>query len=86
MANSLMNILGNFTGGGSGNIMMQAVGAFMRGESPMEFMRGLARTRPELQGMDFSDINAAAQKVCREHNVDPQKLTKEVTQYIQNMK
>ena len=86
MANSLMNILGSFAGGGSGNIMMQAVGAFMRGESPMDFMRNLARTRPELQGMDFSDINAAAQKLCRERGVDPQKLTQEVTQYIQNMK
>ena len=86
MANSLMNILGSFAGGGSGNIMMQAVGAFMRGESPMDFMRSLARTRPELQGMDFSDLNAAAQKLCRERGVDPQKLTQEVTQYIQNMK
>ena len=86
MANSLMNILGGLTGGGSGSIMMQAVGAFMRGESPMEFMRGLARTRPELQGMDFSDINAAAQKLCKERGMDPQKLTQEVTQFMKNMK
>lgn len=85
MANPLMSIFGSITGG-SGNIMMQAVGAFMRGESPQDFMRNLARTQPELQSLDLSDINAAAQKVCRERGVDPKKLTQEVTQYISSMK
>ena len=84
MANPLMNILSGF-GGGSGNLFMQAVGAMFRGESPQDFMRSLANTRPELRGMDLTDINATAQKVCREHGVDAQKLTAEITEKISTM-
>ena len=76
MANSLMSILGNF--GGSSSIMMQAVGAFMRGESPQAFMQNLARTNPNLRGLDFTDINATAQKVCQEHGVDANKLAADI--------
>ena len=76
MANSLMSILGNF--GGGSNIMMQAVCAFMRGESPQAFLQNLARTNPNLQGLDFTNINATAQKVCQEHGVDANKLAAEI--------
>jgi len=87
MANSLMNILGGFTGGsGAGNIMMQAVGAFMRGEDPKTFIQNLARTNPALQGLDLNNINATAQKVCADHGVDANKLTAEIKQNIAGMK
>lgn len=85
MPNPLMSILGGF-GGSNSNIFMQAIGAMMRGESPKDFMMALARTRPELQGLDLNDINATAQKVCQEHGVDSQKLTAEITQTIATMK
>ena len=85
MANSLMSFLGGMTGG-SGSIMMQAVGAFMRGEDPKTFMMNLARTNPALQGLDLNNINATAQKVCRDHGVDPNKLTEEIKQSVANMK
>ena len=85
MANSLMSFLGGMTGG-SGSIMMQAVGAFMRGEDPKTFMMNLARTNPALQGLDLNNINATAQKVCRDHGVDPNKLTDEIKQSVANMK
>ena len=78
MANPLMG----FFGGGNGSLMMQAVGAMMRGESPQQFMQNLANTRPELQGLDLTNINATAQKVCRDHGVDADKLTAEITQAI----
>ena len=80
MANPLMNILG-----GNGNLMMQAFGAMMRGESPRDFMRNLANSRPELRGLDLTDIKSTAQKVCREHGVDAEKLTSEITQKISSM-
>lgn len=85
MANPLMNIFGGLTGG-AGSIMMQAVGAFMRGESPQAFMQNLANTNPALRGLDLTDINATAQKVCKEHGVDPNKLTAEIKQSIAGMK
>ena len=84
MANSLMSILGGITGGN--NIMMQAVGAFMRGESPQTFMQNLARTNPNLRGLDLTNINATAQKVCQEHGVDAEKLTAEITQSVAGLK
>ena len=83
MANSLMNLLGGMTGGSGGNsILMQAIGAFMRGDSPKDFMRSLANTNPKLRGLDLSDINATAQRVCQEHGVDPDKLTEEIKKTI----
>ena len=83
MANSLMSILGGFAGGsGNGSIMLQAFGAMMRGESPQTFMQNLARTRPELQGMDLTDINGAAHKLCQERGIDEGKLTAEIKQAI----
>ena len=80
MANSLMSILGNMTGGNG--IFMQAVGAFMRGESPQDFLRNLATTRPELRGIDLNDINGSARKLCQERGVDADKLTAEIKQQI----
>lgn len=85
MANSLMSILGGL-GGGNNNIFLQAVGAMMRGESPQQFMQNLARTNPALQGLDLTNINATAQKVCQEHGVDANKLTAEIKQTISNIK
>ena len=84
MANSLMSIFGGL--GGSSSVMMQAVGAFMRGESPQTFMQNLAKTNPNLRGLDLTNINATAQKVCQEHGVDAGKLTEEIKQSIGNMK
>lgn len=77
MANSLMSILGNFAGGNN-NIMLQAFGSMMRGESPRDFLQNLAKTNPSLQGLDLTNINATAEKVCRDHGVDPNKLTEEI--------
>ena len=53
-----------------GNIMMQAMGAMMRGESPQSFLQGLARNNPALQGLDFSNLQNTAQTVCNERGVD----------------
>ena len=78
MANPLMSIFGNLTGGNNGGIFMQAVGCMMRGESPRDFMRKLAETRPELRGMNFDDINATAKRICQEHGVDADKLEAEI--------
>ena len=89
MANPLMSIFGGVmggSGGGTGNILMQAVGSMMRGESPRDFLRNLANTNPKLQGLDLSDINATAQRVCQEKGIDPDKLTAEIKQFIAGIK
>lgn len=81
MANPLMSI---FCGGGS-NMFMQAVGAMMRGESPRDFMAKLANTTPALQGLDLDDIDATAQRLCRERGIDPTKLSAEIRQSIDRL-
>lgn len=80
MANSLMNFFGNI-GGGNG-LFMKAVGAFMRGESPTDFMRNLANTVPELRGIDLNDINGSARKLCQERGIDADKLTEQIKQQV----
>ena len=87
MANPLMSIFGSMMGGGGGgSIFMQAAGAFMRGESPKDFMRNLANSRPELGGIDLTDINKEAARICRERGVDPNKLTEEIKATLERMK
>ena len=77
MANPLMSFFS-----GNGNLMMQAVGAFMRGEDPRSFLQNLASTNPALRGLDLNDINGTARKVCQERGVDADKLAAEITQHI----
>lgn len=82
MANSLMNFFSGMMGGGNGNIFMQAVGAFMRGESPQEFMRNLASTNPALRGINLDDLNVEAERICRERGQDPAQLTQQIREKI----
>ena len=69
-----MNPLLSMLGGGGGNIfgqlMMQAIGAFARGDSPQDFLRGLAGTRPELRGIDINDLEGSARKLAQQKGVD----------------
>lgn len=85
MANSIMSFLGNMSGA-NGSLLMKAVGAMMRGESPQQFMRSLAQSNPELGGIDLSNLNGEAQRICKERGVDPNKLTEQIKQTIANMK
>ena len=78
MANSLLSIFG----GGNNNIMLQAIGAAMRGESPQTFLQNLAATNPALRGVDLNDINGSAQRLCRERGIDPDKLANEIKQTL----
>ena len=78
--NSIMGMLGK----GNNNLMMQAFGAMMRGESPRQFLNNLAQTNPALSGMDFSNLEQAAQQVCNANGVDMDAKMAEVKNYISN--
>ncbi len=52
------------------NVMMQAVGAMMRGESPQSFLQNLAKTNPALQGLDLSNPSQAAEKLYSDRGQD----------------
>jgi len=52
------------------NIMVQAVGAMMRGETPQSFLQNLAKTMPELQGLDLNNLDKTAEKLYQEKGQD----------------
>ena len=85
MANSLMGILGGLSGSGGTSamkIMIKIAGAIMRGESPTDFAMRLAKEEPKLQGLDLSDLDAAATKLCRERGIDKGQITEEIKQSV----
>ena len=59
MQNPILQML-NASQSPQNNIMMQAVGAMMRGESPQSFLQSLAKNNPQLQGLDLSNPSKAA--------------------------
>lgn len=54
------------------NMLLQAMGAAMRGESPQEFMQKLAQTHPQLRQYDLNNLQQTAQQVCQEKGVNMQ--------------
>ena len=73
-------------GGGGGNVMMQAFAAMMSGQSPRDFLKNLAKSRPELQGMDLDNLEKTADDVCKDNNVDKEALTAEIKGKFANLK
>lgn len=70
--------------GNKGNILMQAFGAMMRGESPKQFMQNLAKNNPQLQGMNFDNLEQTARNVCRDNNVDMNAKLNEIKSQLPN--
>lgn len=83
MANPLFSLLGGGNGGTS--ILLQALGAAMRGESAQDFMTRLANERPELRQVDLSDLPGSAQKLCQKNGIDPNELAQKVDSVIDPM-
>lgn len=81
--NPLMNLLGNSNGT---NIMLQAFGAMMRGESPQAFLSNLAKSNPQLQGLNFDDLEGTAKTLCDQRNVDMNKLKSEIEEFANSNK
>lgn len=64
------------------NVMMQALGAMMRGESPQAFMQTLAQTNPQLQGLDFSNMNQTAEQLYASRGQDINAAKSRIEQFI----
>lgn len=76
--NPLMSIFGGMANGNN-NMMLQAIGAMMRGESPQAFMKNLAKTNPALNGLNLDDMQSTAKKLCNEKGVDVNTAIQQVT-------
>ena len=74
--NSILGMLGN------NNIMLQAMGAMMRGENPRQFLSNLAQSNPQLRNLNLDNLEQTAQQVCKENNVDMNAKMSEIRNII----
>lgn len=86
IGNSLLSgtgVPGSVASGISGtSILLQAVGAAMRGESPQAFMKRLANQHPQLKKMDLDNLQATAQQLCQQNGVNADELASKIDQVI----
>lgn len=68
------------------NIMMQAIGAMMRGESPQVFMQNIAKSNPQLQGLDLNNLNQTAEQLCQKNGIDINDAKSRINQYVSGIK
>lgn len=76
--NPLMTMLGN------NNMMMSALGAMMRGESPSAFLKNLANTNPQLQGLNLDDLEGTAKALCEKNNVNMNELADKIKDFAKS--
>lgn len=62
-------------------MIKQAFGAMMRGESPQAFLKNLAQTNPQLQGMNFDDLEGTARTLCQQNNVNMNELADKIREF-----
>lgn len=65
-------------GGDLGRIIMAAVGACLRGESPQQFLKNLAAKHPALRGYDFDDLEGTATTICKQQGKNIEQVKGEV--------
>ena len=76
--NPLFSVLSGGNNGGYMQVMMQAVGAAMRGESPENFMSNLAKNNPKLKGLDLTDLEGTAKNLANQKGVDINQVAESV--------
>ena len=69
-----MNLMGMM----NNPMIMKAMGAMMRGESPSDFLKNLANTNPQLQGLDFDNLEGTARALCEKNNVNMEQLADQI--------
>jgi len=84
MQNPMLSLLQS--GQSQNNIMMQAVGAMMRGESPQAFMQNLAKSNPQLQGLDLNNLNQTAEQLYAQNGQDINAVKSKINQFIGGLK
>lgn len=88
MVNPILQMLQSVNQNPQSNIMMQAFGAMMRGESPQQFLQNLAKNDPRLQGLDLSNPEKAAEQLYQQSgqdiNVAKSSIKDRLNQFLNN--
>ena len=74
---NIMNLMGN-------PMIMKAMGAMMRGENPSDFLKNLANTNPQLQGLDFDNLEGTAKALCEKNNVNMEQLADQIRDFAKS--
>ena len=80
--NPILNMLGGSSSGVGNTIILQAIGAALRGESPQAFMKRLANSHPQLKRLNLDDLYGSAQQLCQERGLNPDEVAKNVDQIV----
>lgn len=85
--NPLMQMM---SGGSAGSIdfmtiLMQMVGAAIRGESPKAFMKRLANQHPAMKKVNFDDLMGSAEALAKENNMDIEQLKSKLDDVVSPM-
>ena len=62
-------------------MMMQAMGAMMRGENPRTFIKNLANSNPQLQGLNLDDLQGTAKALCDKNNINMSELSDKIREF-----
>lgn len=83
--NPILSFLsGGKVGGNEGiNLVIKAVKAAASGQSPSAFLKDLAKTRPELQGLDLDDLEATASLLAKKKGKNLDDLKKQTESIVQ---
>ena len=83
--NSLLNLLGGENAGIS--IILQAMGAALRGEDAKTWIRNFAKKDPRLKKVNLDDLYGSAQNLAKENGTSMEELDKQIGSiYSQNFK
>ena len=63
-------------------IMLQAIGAAMRGESPQAFMKRLANQHPQLKKMNLDDLHGTAEALAQQNGLNVDDVAKQIDDVI----
>lgn len=74
---NIANLMGN-------PMIMKAMGAMMRGENPSTFLKNLASTNPQLQGLDLDNLESTAQALCQKNNVNMNELADKIRDFAKS--
>ena len=71
---------------GNNNMMMSALGAMMRGENPRAFIKNLANSNPQLQGLNLDDLQGTAKALCDKNGINMNELAGKIQEFANSHK
>ena len=75
---NMLSSLGQSTMPTGTSVLMQAIGAAMRGESAQDFMARLANEHPQLKSVDLNDLAGSAEKLAKEKGVNVEQVKSQI--------